>query len=45
MDCKAVLATGGTDGIGKAISCEFLTAGDAAIIADIADKNGEVLLL
>jgi short-subunit dehydrogenase involved in D-alanine esterification of teichoic acids len=35
---KAVLATGGTNGIGKAIICEFLTACTTVIIAILLIK-------
>jgi len=39
---KVVLVTGGANGIGKAISYEFLAAGATVIIADIDKANGEL---
>ena len=41
---KIVLVTGGANGIGKAISRDFLTAGETVIIADKDEKNGEVVV-
>lgn len=41
---KVVLVTGGVHGIGKAISCEFLVAGATVVVADVDEKNGEIVV-
>lgn len=41
---KVVLVTGGANGIGKAISQAFLTAGATVLVADIDEQSGERLV-
>jgi hypothetical protein len=39
---NVVLVTGGANGIGKAIACEYLMLGATVITADIDEKNGKI---